>query len=178
MELFSGTGRFVTSRPNRSPEPLRHQQIYCRAHGTVTWWPSVSVAISPDSILFALLRQGLRRPYYVPGENQNKVALTPTWYMLSLAFDWRLLDVPLDTLDMLVAWRGQAGSSGTILGAAAALGKDGSVAMAGSVQESKDFSAIKLDADGKLLWEWQVTNTPLRIVPPFGDIRIFVLPSS
>lgn len=62
---------------------------------------------------------------------------------------------------MLVAWRYQAGPSGTILSAAAAIGKDGAVAVAGSVQqESNNFAAVKLDADGGLLWEWQVTNKP------------------
>lgn len=63
-------------------------------------------------------------------------------------------------LGRLVAWRYQAETPGTILGAAAATGNDGSVFMAGSVkQETTDFSAVKLDADGNMLWEWQVTNT-------------------
>lgn len=40
------------------------------------------------------------------------------------------------------------------------MGTDGSVVMVGTAQdESTDFAAVKLDKDGNLLWEWQVTKT-------------------
>lgn len=40
---------------------------------------------------------------------------------------------------------------------AVAVGEDQSVVMVGVVGEStQDFAAVKLDADGELLWEWQV----------------------
>ena len=80
-------------------------------------------------------------------------------FQVNFAVDWCFLDVLYDTLDLPVAWRCQGETCGTILSAVAAIGEDGSVAMAGSLKEkSSDFSAVKLDTDGILLWEWQVTN--------------------
>lgn len=52
---------------------------------------------------------------------------------------------------------------------AATMGLDGSVVLAGYTagdwaaenQGGNDFAAVKLDADGTLLWQWQVTQLPV-----------------
>ena len=68
--------------------------------------------------------------------------------------------VVLDTLMLPSACRCQGESSGNVQHVAAAMGQDGSVVVAGTVKgESSDFAAVKLDDDGTLLWDWQVTHT-------------------
>lgn len=63
---------------------------------------------------------------------------------------------------MSVAGFCQGGTSGLIPSTSPALGKDGSVVLAGTAQqESNDFAVVKLNEDGGLLWEWQVTNKPI-----------------
>ena len=116
------------------------------------------VIVPPHANLFTLWSHAFTRPNNLPGKTKTKKSRIKD-YQLILAFACRMLAVPLNTLDLFDPGRCQADRPGTILSAAVAMGKDRSVAIAGSVtQESNDFSAIKLDVDGRLLWEWQVTN--------------------
>lgn len=56
---------------------------------------------------------------------------------------------------------------------AATMGLDGSVVLAGYTggdwaspnAGGNDFAAVKLDADGMLLWQWQVRQTKFDILP-------------
>lgn len=56
------------------------------------------------------------------------------------------------------------------------MGKDGSVVMVGSAQkESNELAAVKLDAEGNFLWEWQVTDMPvLSVFVYVGSMKVFV----
>ena len=82
--------------------------------------------------------------------------------------------VVLDTLMLPSACRCQGDSSGDVQHVAAAMGQDGSVVVAGTVQgKSSDFAAVKLDNDGTLLWDWQVTHEPIVLYPTSACDDIF-----
>ena len=69
------------------------------------------------------------------------------------------------TLSLVFRW-GQGGSSFHVVANAVAVSGDGSVVLGGSTTNmwgdplggSSDFTAYKLDAEGMLLWTWQVES--------------------
>lgn len=66
---------------------------------------------------------------------------------------------PVCVAQYLLLDNGQGGTAGPEQFYAAAMGGEGSVILVGNAGDgTRDTAAVKLDKDGALLWEWQVTD--------------------